>query len=195
MSWAHLFAVKQRVFVLHAHERGPAVLACHRDQVCKLPGSHRAGTDVAHFTALHEIVQRLHRFFRGDCGIIPMDLKEIDVRGLQSRKRGRGRIEDGCAGQPTLVHVSLLFLDTGNYDCVDSHIICNDAEAFRCDNDLVTRNVVLGGMMRDWHRNRRAQIYLLHQFGDDALRCAVGVDVGGIDCVDAEVPCCFQDFK
>ena len=45
------------------------------------------------------------------------------------------------------------------------------------------------------HGNRRARIYLLHEFGYDTFRFAVGIDVGGIDCVDAEVPCSFQDFK
>ena len=45
------------------------------------------------------------------------------------------------------------------------------------------------------HKNRTVQIYLFQEFGYDAFSFAVGVDVGGIDCVDAEVPRSFQDFK
>ena len=87
-----------------------------------------------------------------------MDLKEIDVRRLQSRKRGLDRVEDGCAGKPTLVHVSLLFLDTGNRERVDRDVVCNDTEAFRCDNDLVTRNLILGGTMRDARESKSANL-------------------------------------
>ena len=44
------------------------------------------------------------------------------------------------------------------------------------------------------YRNKRTR-YLSDELGDEALGFAVGVEVGGIDRVDAEVPCGFHEIK
>ena len=44
------------------------------------------------------------------------------------------------------------------------------------------------------NRSRTRQ-YLSDEFGHDTFRFTVGVVVGGIDRVDAKVPCSFQDFE
>jgi hypothetical protein len=139
----YLFAVKQRVLVLHADELGPAVLARHLVEMRELPAPHRACADVADFTALNEVVQGFHRFFGGHPGVVSVDLEKIEVRGLQARERGVDRVEDGRAGEPALVDVSWLFLELGHEVWADAEIIGDEMKAFRRDHDLVTGDSIL----------------------------------------------------
>ena len=128
---------------MHAHELGPAILARHLVEMCELPAPHRTCTDVAHFTALNEVVQGFHRFLCGDLGIISVDLEKIEVRGLQARERGVDRVEDGRAREPSLVDVSWLFLELGREVWADAEIVVDEMKAFRRDHDLVTGDLIL----------------------------------------------------
>ena len=73
----YLFAVQQRVLVLHTDEFGPPILARHLVEVRKLPATHRARANVPHFTALNKVVQRFHRFLCRHFGIETVDLEKI----------------------------------------------------------------------------------------------------------------------
>ena len=97
--------------VLHADELGPAVLfgdVLHR---LELEGPHAAGADVAHLTALHEVVQRLHGFRDGHGVVEAVDLEEIYIVGLQAGQRGVDRVEYCCAREAPLVNVIFGCLD------------------------------------------------------------------------------------
>lgn len=64
-------------------------------QLLELPTPHRAGADVPHFPALHKIVQRLHRFFRRNVGVVSVDLEQVDVGGVETSERGVDGVENG----------------------------------------------------------------------------------------------------
>ena len=180
---------------MHTDELGPAVLHSHLVEMRKLPTPHRACANVAHFTALNEVVQGFHRFFGGHLGIVSVNLEEIKVRSLQARERGVDRIEDGCAGEPTLVDVSWLFPDLGCDVCVDARIIGDETKAFRCDHDLVTGDFILARASRELGRMLHGWSHLFDELGHDAFGFTVRIEVGGVDRVDAEVPCGFEHLE
>jgi hypothetical protein len=193
----YLFAVEQRVLVLHTDELGPAVLLGHLVEVRELPAPHRTCANVAHFTALNKVMQGFHRFLGGDLGVVSVDLEEIEVRGLQARERGVDRVEDGRAGEPTLVDVSWLFVELGREVRVSTKIIADETKAFRRDHDLVTGDFMLATTRNNkkLEGGPRSGTHLLDELGHDAFRFTVGVKVGGIDRVDAEIPCGFDDLE
>ena len=193
----YLFAVKQRVLILHADELGPAVLLSHIVEVRELPAPHRACANVAHFTALNEVVQGFHRFLAGHVGVVSVDLEKIEVRGLQARERGVDRVEDGCAGEPTLVDVLWLFLEIGRDVWVGAGIIADETKAFRRNHDLVTGDLILARTRNNdkLKGGPRSGTYLLDELGHDAFGFTVGVEVGGIDRVDPKIPCGFDDLE
>ena len=99
-----------------------------------------------------------------------MNLEEIEVRGLQARERGFDRVENGCAGESSLVDVLRQFVETGYsaragawimtvYDArADGWIIGDKTEAFRCNNDLVTGDLILGRTMSGARRSENATV-------------------------------------
>ena len=184
---------------MHADKLGPAVLLSHLIEMREFPAPHRTCANVAHFTALNEVVQGFHRFLGGDLGVGSVYLEEIKVRSLQARKRGIDRVEDGCAGEPTLVHVSWLFPELWRAVCLDAGIICDETKAFRRDHDLVTGDFMLaisrtiGRKVHGW--GEPAVTYIFDELAQEAFRFAVGVEVGGIDRVDPEVPCRFDHLE
>ena len=183
---------------MHAHELGPPVRTCQLIEVRELPASHRACANVAYFTTLNEVVESFHCFFCGDVGVITVDLEEIEVGGLQPHKRGVDRVENGCAGETTLIDVLCLLLQLRREVGADAWIVSDETEAFRCDHDLVTRDLILsecenGKIFGFGRRRSRTDRYLPDELGDETFRFAVGVDVGGVDGVDAEVPRRFHD--
>ena len=129
---------------MHANELGPAILACHLVEVRELPAPHRTRADVAHFTALNEVMEGFHRFFGRNLGVVPVYLEKIEVRGLQARERGVNCVEDGRTGEATLVDIPRLVLEAGCEDRVDADIVGNESIAFRGDHDLVTGDLILG---------------------------------------------------
>ena len=146
----NLFAVEQRVFILHADERGPPVLACDLVEMRKLPATHRARANVAHFTALDKVVQGFHRLFGRHIGVKSVDLEEIEVGCLQTRKRGVDGVEDGRAGKTTLVDVLRLVVEIRLDVSMNAGVVGNERKAFRCDHDLVTGDLILGKSEVKW---------------------------------------------
>ena len=55
-------------------------------------------TDIPHFTALDKVVKSFHGFFDGDGCVETVDLKDIEVVGLQAGEGGVDGGEDGLAG-------------------------------------------------------------------------------------------------
>ena len=84
--------------VLHADEFCPSVLLCYMLKPLELVTPHTAGTQIAHFPGFNEIVQSLHGLFGWNCRIVPVNLKDINVVGLQSPEGGLDGSEDGGAG-------------------------------------------------------------------------------------------------
>ena len=192
--------------ILHADELGPAVLLGAELHHGELVGPHAARADVAHLAAAHEVVQRQHRLLDRDRRVepvsvshlppgrpnrpfsrketLPMDLKDVDVRRLQSLERGVDRVED-CGPRKTwldtLATRSNVYLseDRDRTFLVNivpaprhlrvvlhrrqARLLGDGEEALGQDDDLMPRDVEL-----------------LERFADDALGVAGGVDVGRV---------------
>ena len=131
----------------------------------ELPAPHRARANVPHFTALNKIMQGLHRFFRRDFGVIPSNLEEIKVCGLQARERGLDRVEDGRAGESTLIDVLTLFLEVGLEMCADADIIRDEKRVLRRDYNLVTGNLILACDVENVEVFEGGKWYLFHELG------------------------------
>jgi hypothetical protein len=154
---------------LHAHKLGPAVLLGYLVEVRELPAPHRARANVAHFTTLNEIVQGFHRFFGRDQWVVLSNLEEIEVRGLQPRKRGFDRIKDGPAGQPTLVDVLSLFIEVRRKLCTDADVIGHEERVFRRDHNPVTGDLILARDDEDWVHGKQNNWHLFHELGHETL--------------------------
>ena len=124
-----------------------------------------------------------------------MNLEEIKVRSLQARERSVDRIKDGCAGEPALVDVSWLFHELERDVCMDAGIIGDETRAFRCDHDLVTGDLILARTSCELGRMIHGWSHLFDELGHDAFGFTVRVEVGGIDRIDPEVPCRFDDLE
>jgi hypothetical protein len=72
-----------------------------------------------------------------------MNLQEIHVGGLQTRKGSVDGIEDGLTRQSELVDVSGLFAEFGDSPGSGSGSVANRGIAFGKDENLVTGDVVL----------------------------------------------------
>lgn len=70
-----LFSVEQGMLILHTDEFGPPIFISYMIHTGKLPGSHRAGTDITNFACLNQIMQCFHRFLNRRLEVETMDLQ------------------------------------------------------------------------------------------------------------------------
>ena len=86
---------------MHADELGPTMQRCGKLKRGKFVRPHRAGTDVANFSTLHDVVERLHNFLRRRLLVEPVDLQNVDV-GAQTSDTSIDSIEDVLARKAVL---------------------------------------------------------------------------------------------
>jgi hypothetical protein len=76
--------------------------------VSKLPSPHGASTDVSDFAHLNKVMQRLHGLLRIHVlEISTVDLKKIDVWGIETFERGFNLVEDRLTRETGLIDVFL----------------------------------------------------------------------------------------
>ena len=85
--------------ILHAHELGPPVLLGRKLHQSELICPHGAGSNVADFARLDQIMKGLHCFFNGHCGIETVYLKEVEIGCIKASERCVHGGEDGLAGE------------------------------------------------------------------------------------------------
>lgn len=85
----------------------PPVLLSDKLHLSELHSPHAAGTDVPDFSALDEVVQRLHGLLDRYVDVETVDLQEIDVLEVQTLERCVDGVEDGLAGEADVVGVVL----------------------------------------------------------------------------------------
>lgn len=136
----YLFAIKQRIFWLHADELGPPVDLSDMIQVLELEGVHRASTYVTDFTLLNEVVERLHDLFRRDGRIQPMDLEKINVWSIEPFERGIDLIEDSRTRQPGLIDIVALTVDAWDHEGLCTDILGDKTIDFGHDHHIPTRD-------------------------------------------------------
>lgn len=154
--------------VLHAHKLGPPVLLRDELHASKLHCPHAARANVAHLSALDEVVQRLHCLLDRHGVVEAVDLQQVNVRGVEAGERGVDSIEDGGAAKADMVRVVFELREfVCVFDTSQTGVFADGAEAFCEDGELVARD----GELFDCSAN--------DLFGD-----AVGVDVGLIVSVE-----------
>ena len=165
-----LLAIQQIIMILHADKLGPPALLGHKLHLRKLHRPHATCANVPHLAALDQVMQRLHCLFDRHRVVEAVDLQEIDVRRVETRKRGVDGGEDGGAAEADVVCV---VLELGEFVCVldaaEARVFADGAEAFCQDGEFVAGDVEL-----------------FDCFADDFFRDAVGVDVGWGTSVEVE---------
>ncbi len=81
----------------------PSVLLGGVLQHLEFPCRHRARADVAHLSALHHVIQRLHDFFIRRPAVQAMDLQHVNVRPQPLHACIHG-VEDMFAAQAHLIY-------------------------------------------------------------------------------------------
>ena len=66
---------------------------------------HGARTNISDFPRLHKIMEGFHRLLWLYCGVVSMDLQQVDVVGVQSLQACIYGIEDGLPRQTSLIDV------------------------------------------------------------------------------------------
>ena len=95
---ALFFPVAQAVVVLHADKLGPPVSLSGELHLGELVGPHGAGTNVADFARLDEVMQCFHCFLDRDGGVEAVDLEEVDVVRSESLQGCIDCVEDCDSG-------------------------------------------------------------------------------------------------
>ena len=75
------------------------MLLGHELHACELRSPHTACAYVADLSGLHEVVQGFHCFFDGDEGVKAVDLKEVDVGGVETAEGGVDCGDDCFSGE------------------------------------------------------------------------------------------------
>lgn len=101
--------------ILHADKLSPPTLLGHKLHLRKLHRPHATRANVPHLAALNQIVQRLHCLLNRHGLVEAVDLQKIDVRRIETRKRGVDGGEDGGAGEADVIRV---VLELGEFICV-----------------------------------------------------------------------------
>lgn len=120
--------------------------------------THRARTNVPHPALLHHVVQRLHDLLPGRIPVQSVDLQHIDVCP-QTLDALLHSIEDMLARQTNLVH--------------ELAVVCRHRRNAERRVILIDSKVALGQQ----HDLGARDVVLLQRLSDDALACAVRVDV------------------
>ena len=165
---AHLLAIEQRIFVLHAHERRPAILLRNRVHFRELPGPHRACANVPNLSTLDKIMKRFHCLCNGRVRIEAVDLQEVDVCRLEPGERSLDLVEDRRTRQTRLIDIVPRISKLRVVESSDSNVIECEEVALCEDNDAIPWDVIL-----------------LQEVADDALRFAIGIRVR---CVNGRYP-------
>jgi hypothetical protein len=159
---ALLLAVEEVVLVLHADELGPTVLKgeCKSQPgkeslrntyllgdvvvVGELPGPHRTSTDIADLSTRDKVVQSLHSLLRRGVGKVgPVDLEQVDIRGVKPLERGLNLIENRSTGETTLVDVIPVLQKVRHGVCNLVDLVVGNTPAFGQDDETVTRYLKL----------------------------------------------------
>lgn len=125
----------------------------------ELPARHAARTNVPHFAALDDVVQRLHDLLHGRIPIQPVDLEHINI-SPQALDGSVDGVQDVFAAQTHAVDEGPV-VGRGGVDGRVDGVFLDAKVAFGQDDDVGPRDVVL-----------------LEGFADEALGAAVRVDVG-----------------
>jgi len=144
--WYHLsflLSVQERILILHAHELRPTILLCDLIHLRKLPCSHGARSDVSDFSRLYEVVERLHRLVDRRLWVEAVDLKEVDVRELQTLQRRFDSIEYRCTRQARLVDEVSFIPQVWLEDSAHAGIGMDEAVALCEDENFVPRDITL----------------------------------------------------
>jgi hypothetical protein len=141
----HLFTIEQRMLVMHAHEPRPPISPCDFVHVRQFPARHAARADVSHFTALYQVVQRPHGLFDGSLGIKLVNLKQVDVCGVESLERGINGIEYRRTRESGLVDVVPPCMEIWHSVRLHPHVSAYDTIAFGGNDDEVTWDIELKG--------------------------------------------------
>lgn len=129
--------------------------------------TNRGSSNIAYFATLNHIIERTHNLLHRCIAIQSVKLKNIDVRSEALDARINS-IKDMLPAQAALVY-SLPIID-GKPQIERSSLLVNCVETLAHNHDLGAGNGVL-----------------FHELCKDLFRAAVGVRVGDIPSVDAEV--------
>jgi hypothetical protein len=88
-------------------------------------------------------VKGLHDLFRWYIRIETVNLKEIDVVRLQSRKRIIDLVEDRGTGEAVMIDVAAGFFEFVSPGTTDGRLVANEVVTLGENDDLVARDVEL----------------------------------------------------
>src|SRR5258705_7770060 len=103
--------------VLHRYKTCPAVFVCSIQRLCKLPGVHRRGANIARLATLDYIVQGFECFLNGRVFIPAMNLIEVYVIRTEALQACLDFEHNRFARQPACVNILVRWeVDlSGNY--------------------------------------------------------------------------------